>query len=173
MSERPFRIEALGTQDRSGFICGTEALNRYFQAQVTQDIRRQIAACYIAIDAASECIAGYYTLSAADIRLTDIPQELVHKLPRYPTVPMARIGRLAVDTRYQGRKLGAALLLNAATRSARSEIAVFGMIVDVLNEQSENFCRYYGIQAYGFTPKQLMIPLTRIKQLISALAGAK
>ncbi|MCA1852983.1 MAG: hypothetical protein LC647_11470, partial [Beggiatoa sp.] len=30
------------------------------------------------------------------------------RLPRYPSVPAARLGRLAVDQVYRGRKLGAA-----------------------------------------------------------------
>ncbi len=37
----PFVIEALGAKhDRECFSCGVEALDRYFQKQVTQDVRR-------------------------------------------------------------------------------------------------------------------------------------
>ena len=42
--------------------------------------------------------------------LTDLPESLSKRLPRYPSVPVARVGRLAIDLPFQGRKLGAVLL---------------------------------------------------------------
>lgn len=39
----PFRLEQLdGERERSLFRCGEDALDRYFQTQVTQDVRRRI-----------------------------------------------------------------------------------------------------------------------------------
>ena len=61
----PFRLEALsGDHDRSGFPCGQKSLDRYFRTQVTQDIRRRVAACFVAVDAGSGAVAAYYTLAA-------------------------------------------------------------------------------------------------------------
>ena len=40
-------------------------------------------------------VAGYYTLAAAGIPLADMPPDLAKKLPRYPSVPVAWLGRLA------------------------------------------------------------------------------
>jgi hypothetical protein len=77
---------------------------------VTQDVRRRATACYVAADAATSRIAGYYTLAAGGVLLSDLPDALTKRLPRYPSVPVARLGRLAVDAAYRGRKLGAALL---------------------------------------------------------------
>jgi hypothetical protein len=94
----PFIIEALGSShDRESFSCGVEALDRYFQKQVTQDVRRRATACDVAIDSAGANVAGYYTLAAAGIPLADMPAELAKRLPRYPSVPVARLGHLAVD----------------------------------------------------------------------------
>ena len=54
-----FRIEQLGPDhDRSGFSCGTDALERYFREQVTQDVRRRVTACYVALEASGSKIAG-------------------------------------------------------------------------------------------------------------------
>ena len=103
-----FIIEALGPgHDRSGFSCGIEALDRYFREQVTQDMRRRATACYVAREAAGSKVAGYYTLAAGGVPLAELPAALAKKLPRYPSVPVARLGRLAVDRAYRGRKLGA------------------------------------------------------------------
>lgn len=58
-------------------------------------------------------IRGYYTLSAYSVRLTDLPTSLTRKLPRYPDVPAALLGRLAVDMGCQGQGLGEDLMLDA------------------------------------------------------------
>jgi ribosomal protein S18 acetylase RimI-like enzyme len=123
----PFLIEPLvAHHDRTGFSCGIEALDRYFQKQVTQDVRRRATACYVATDVSNAQVAGYYTLTAAGIPLADMPPELAKRLPRYPSVPVARLGRLAVATAYRGRKLGSALLWDAIQRSLRlSRVLLF------------------------------------------------
>lgn len=74
-------------------------------------------------------VAGFHTLSAADIPFTDILADLAKRVPRYPTLPLARTGRQAVDERYRGMKLGSVLLFDAVQRSARSDVAVFGMLI--------------------------------------------
>ena len=97
--------------DRTTFDCSSESLNRYFREKVTQDIRRRVAACFVAIDNEFN-IAEYYTLAAASILLKDLPNNSAKTLPRYPTVPVIRIERLAIDVKYKelGAGLGAALL---------------------------------------------------------------
>jgi GNAT superfamily N-acetyltransferase len=158
-----FRIEPLGPDhDRSGFCCGTEALDRYFREQVTQDVRRRVTTCYVALEASGAKIAGYYTLAAAGVPLADIPQSLAKRLPRYPSVPVARLGRLAVDQAFRGRKLGSALLWDAIARSLRSEIAVFAIIVDAKDDQAEAFYRHHGFVSFGIPPGQLVLPLTKL-----------
>src|ERR1700689_5053220 len=105
-----FRIEPLGdAHDRTGFRCGEEALDRYFQTQATQDIRRRVANCFVAVEIPTGQVAAFYTLSAASIAFVDLPPEETKRLPRYPTLPAVRIGRLAVDRRFKGRGLGSAM----------------------------------------------------------------
>ena len=66
MTPAPYRFEALGDRhERSEFRCGDEALDRYFQTQATQDIRRRIANCFVVVATAANRVAAYYTLSAA------------------------------------------------------------------------------------------------------------
>ena len=140
-----------------------EALDRYFREQVTQDVRRHVTACYVAVEAATGKVAGYYTLSAASVLLADLPEELAQRLPRYPSVPVARLGRLAVDQAYCGRPLGAALLWDAAARALRSEVAVVALVVDAKDDAAEAFYRHHGFVSFGSLPKQLVLPLTELR----------
>ncbi len=158
-----FLVEALGSRhDWKGFCCGVEALDRYFQKQATQDVRRRATACFVAIEAPGAKVAGYYTLAAAGIPLAEMPAALAKQLPRYPSVPVARLGRLAVDQAYHGRKLGSALLWDAVQRPLRSELAVFALVVDAKDDQAETFYRHHGFMAFGSQPRQPVLPLTNV-----------
>ncbi|MDP4026610.1 GNAT family N-acetyltransferase [Methylobacterium sp. NEAU 140] len=166
MSGPPFTVQPLGIQDRSAFTCGVEALDRYLHSQVGQDVRRRVTACYVAVETATGEIAGYYTLSASEVLLADMPAELARKLPRYPGLPVARLGRLAVARKHQGHKLGAALLLDAAARATRSEIAVFALVVDAKDDQAVAFYRHHGFQPFGPTDRQLVAPIATFKEIL-------
>jgi ribosomal protein S18 acetylase RimI-like enzyme len=156
----PFPVEALGPHhDRKAFSSGVDALDRYFREQVTQDERRRATACYVAVDTATGKVAGYYTLAASGVPLAEMPEALAKRLPRYPSVPVARMGRLAVHAAYRGRQLGAMLLWDAATRAARSEMGVFALVVDAKDDQAEAFYRHHDFLAFGSVPRQLIYPL--------------
>jgi ribosomal protein S18 acetylase RimI-like enzyme len=157
-----FPIEILAAHDRKQFASGVPALDRYFREQVTQDVRRRASSCYVTIDGATARVAGYYTLSAASIPLCDVGEDLAKRLPRYPSVPVARLGRLAVDEAYRGRKLGSMLLWDAALRAARSEVMVFALVVDAKDEQAEAFYRHHGFANFSSLPQQLILPLGKI-----------
>lgn len=156
----PFPVEVLGPHhDRKIFSCGVPALDQYFRAQVTQDVRRRATACYGAVEAATGKLAGYYTLAANGVPLAEMPEAFARRLPRYPSVPVARLGRLAVDAAYRGRQLGAMLLWDAAMRATRSEVVVFALVVDAKDDQAEAFYRHHDFVAFGSLPRQLIYPL--------------
>jgi len=160
MTDPHFRLAPLGAEhDRESFSCGEEALDRYFKTQATQDIRRRIANCFVAIESASSSVAAYYTIAAASIPWIDLPAEESKRLPRYPTLPAVRIGRLAVDQRFQRRGLGGALLANAARRSIQSPPAVYALIVDAKNDQAVAFYQRYLFRTAVGRPRTLFMPL--------------
>ncbi|MGA2193962.1 MAG: GNAT family N-acetyltransferase [Bryobacteraceae bacterium] len=157
-----FVIEPLGpSHNRAEFRCGSDALDRYFREQAGQDVRRRATACFVARETAAERIAGFYTLAAGGILLTQMPVRFAKRLPRYPTVPVARLGRLAVALAYQGHKLGGALLWDAIERASRSEVAVYALVVDAKDEQAENFYLHHGFVALCEASKALILPLPK------------
>lgn len=158
----PFRVEVLGrAHARNGFSCGVDALDHYLAHQASQDVRRRVSACFVAVEVGSGKVAGYYTLAAASVPLTDLPEALTRRLPRYPAVPVARVGRLAVDRAFQRQRLGGALLADAAVRAARSEVAVFALAVDAKDDAAAAFYRHHGFESFGSQGRQLAMPLKR------------
>ncbi len=156
-----FIIEALAPEHgRAGFVSGVEPLDRYFREQASHDVRRRVTACYVAVEAATHKIAGFYNLSASSVPLAEVPEQLARRLPRYSAVPVACIGRLAVHQDYRGQKLGAALLWDAIVRALRAEMGVFALVVDAKDDQAAAFYRHHGFIALSSLPKTLVLPLT-------------
>jgi GNAT superfamily N-acetyltransferase len=155
-----------GAHDRQTFSCGASALDRYLQTQATQDIRRHVANCFVASPVQDTTVAGYYTLSAASIPMTDLPEAQTRKLPRYPVLPAALIGRLAVDRRYQGKQLGAALLFDAIARAIRAEAAVFALLVDAKDEAAARFYRHHGFEAFSGRRARLFLLVATARRVV-------
>jgi GNAT superfamily N-acetyltransferase len=163
MSSVPFRLAQLEVaHHRQAFNSDSAVLNRYLREHATQDIRRRIAACFVAL-ADDERIVGYYTLASASLLLSDLPAEISKKLPRYPTVPTVRMGRLAVDQAFKGKGLGAALLADALDRAARAEIAAYALMVDAKDEKAAAFYRHHGLITLPDSPHTLFLPLATVR----------
>ncbi len=148
--------------DRSSFACSSAPLERYLREQVTQDIRRRVAACFVALTD-EQRIAGYYTLASASLLLADLPPATAKKLPRYPTVPAVRMGRLAVDQAHARQGLGGALLADALLRAARAEIAAYALMVDAKDEAAAAFYRHHGFIALPDAPQTLFLPMVSVR----------
>ncbi len=144
--------------DRSSFSSGSDPLDRYFSQQVSQDVRRRVTACFVALDTAGT-VVGYYTLAAASVGLTDLPAAVSRRLPRYPTVPTVRLGRLAVDARHHGQGLGSLLLADALERVVAAEIAAFALIVDAKDARAAQFYKHHGFLEFRGSPLLLFLPI--------------
>jgi predicted GNAT family N-acyltransferase len=157
-----YRFEPLGAHhQRATFSSGVEALDRYLQTQAS---RKRVASCFV-LAAADGSVAGYYTLSATGIALTDLPPALGKKLPRYPLVPATLMGRLAVDRRRRGEGLGELLLFDAFSRSLSSEIACYAFVVDAKDGVAQSFYEHYRFRRLTSAGRRLFLPIAEIAAL--------
>jgi GNAT superfamily N-acetyltransferase len=166
--ESPYVIEPLGDiHDRTTFSCGVEPLDRYLRQQAKQDLRRYVAAVFVACPRSTSVIAGYYTLSATSIVTTDLPPEVIKRLPRYPVPPALLLGRLAVELRRRGRGLGALLVASALRRSLRlhTEIGAMAVIVDAKDDAARQFYEHHDFQPFLEHPQRLYYLMRTIAAL--------
>lgn len=140
-----YRIEPLGKRDRSGFASGSDELDRYLLTQATQDMRRRVASCYVALDD-EDRIAGYYTIAATSLLLDHLPAEQVRRLPRYPLIPAILLGRLAVSLDHRGQQLGSALLADVVLRVTRAEVMAYAIVVDAKDDNAVRFYEHFGFE---------------------------
>jgi GNAT superfamily N-acetyltransferase len=162
----PFTTAPLGPRhDRSEFRSGSDALDRYLREQASQDVRRRIAGCFVALDS-EERIAGFYTLAAASVALDALPQAMTKGLPRYPAIPAMLIGRLAVAVEHQGKGLGGALIADAVMRTDRLGVGAFALIVDAKDDRAQAFYEANGFVLLPGERRRLCVPLATALQAL-------
>ncbi|MCE5361364.1 MAG: GNAT family N-acetyltransferase [Acidithiobacillus sp.] len=155
--------------DRKSFDCGNDDLNRYLREQARQDAERRVAAPFVLTQPGSAKVLGFYTLSSSIIPVTELPPEMMKRLPRYGQLPVTLLGRLAVDRSVCGQGVGEFLLVDALRRSLESarQIAAMAVIVDAKDERAESFYRHFDFQPFQQTPLRLFLPMGQIKTLFT------
>jgi Acetyltransferase (GNAT) family. len=91
---------------------------------------------------------GYYSLSMASVSLDLLPAEIAQKMPRYPTAPAFRLGRLVVHQDVQGRGLGAYLLIDAMCRALKNDIAWTAFIGEAKNDRARAWYKKFGFRSF-------------------------
>lgn len=163
-----WRVEPLQKRHgREAFSCGKVALDRYLQHQARQDAQSQVAAVFVAVKPLDSTVLGFYSLSASRIDAADLPPDLAKKLPRYPYVPVALLGRLAIDQPYQGQGLGQFLLLDALYRSlqAAATIAAMAVVVDAKDAAAAAFYERYGFMPLSASQGRMFLAMKTVAVL--------
>jgi predicted GNAT family N-acyltransferase len=164
-----FIVEALNKEhDREAFACGHAELNAYLRTQARQEMDRGSAVVYVFVpQRAPREIAGFYTLSSSSVRLSDWPDAVRKKLPRYPLVPVTLIGRLAVSQSQRGHRLGERLLIDALQRchAASRAVGSVAVIVDAKDADVAAFYARYGFVTFPDQPLRLFLPMKTIGTL--------
>lgn len=156
-----YRIRALSKSvDVDAFRCGQKPLDDYIARYATQDVRRNVARVFVATQESNpERLAGFFSLSAGSVNCADLPAALAKKLPRYP-VPVALIGRLAVDKQFQGQGLGSILLADACQKVtlASTTMAMAGIVVDAQDVVATRFYQRFGFLPLPGQVNRLLLP---------------
>jgi len=126
-----------------------------------------MARVYVLIDVGSGAVAGYYTLSNYTVEPAALPSVIIHRFGRYPALPVTLLGRLALDQRYQARKLGGVLLRNALKKSlsVAEEVALCGVVVDAIDDDARGFYEHFGFTRLLDHEYKLFIPMDTVRKL--------
>ncbi len=172
MSTPHWREEAIGRQhDRTGFDCGSPALNEYLRRYARQNHESGGAKTFVAVQPEAPArILGYYSISPTSVEFTRVPAALTRKLGRYE-VPAFRLGRLGVSVSVQGQRIGSALLFAAGRRalSVAAEVGGVALAIDAKDERAAGWYERFGALRLLDDPLKLVLPLSTIRD---ALAGA-
>ena len=166
-----FIVEALdpAKHGREMFDCGVSALNDFLRTRARKEMEAGTSACFVLVpESAAERIAGFYTLSAAAIRRSDLPEALVKKLPRYPELPATMLGRLARSLEFKGQGIGNRLMISALWRAVEGakQVASWAVVTEPKDERASRFYESFGFRA--LTPYRLFIPIKDAAELLTS-----
>lgn len=153
------------SHERAKFSCGNAMLDNYIQKQARQDVKAKVSGCFILPDDSKE-IKGYYTLSNGSIPNSQLPGYFLKKLPRYQDLPVTLLGRLAVDNKFKGQKLGSKLLIDALKRNydASANIGSMAVVVDPIDKDATDFYTRFGFIKLPDSGR-MFLPMATIEQL--------
>lgn len=131
-------------------------LNAWFRRHAWDNQVSGVSRVNVIADAASGHIAGYVTLSAAQIERAFLPKSQQRNRP--DPVPATLLGQLAVDRAFQGQGHAASLLLFAlrTAQVASGSIGSMGVLTHPLDDGVPGFYARFGFQDLPFDPRRAM-----------------
>jgi GNAT superfamily N-acetyltransferase len=114
----------------------TDWLRRYARLSANSGTTK----VFVVTDETGRLVVAYYAWCMAQLALSASPERLCKGAGRYPQ-PVALLARLGVDSRHEGRGLGAALLQDVFARLAElsSDIGCRGLLVHAESAEAKKF----------------------------------
>jgi GNAT superfamily N-acetyltransferase len=141
------------------FSCGEPVLDDWLKRRALANQASGASRTFVVANNELQ-VMGYYALAAGAVMHQEAMRAVRQNMPE--PIPVMVLARLAVDTRAQGMKLGAALLRDALDRciAIASNAGVRALLVHALNERARKFYEYYGFKASQVNPLTLMLGIT-------------
>ncbi len=159
------QIERLARRHtRAAFRSSETSLTEYLQRYALQNDERNVGRTFVATAEDGATILGYFTLAMGHISRDALSPAARKRLPAYP-IPVALLGRLAVDVSVAGQGLGKRLLFAALRRALEASeiVAGYAVVVDALNEDARRFYLHFGFIPLEDSPNRLFLPTATIK----------
>jgi GNAT superfamily N-acetyltransferase len=141
------------------FACGETVLDEWLKRRALANQGSGASRTFVVADPDYR-VYGYYALAAGAVAHSMVTGQVRRNMP--DPIPVMVLGRLAVDHRAQGIKLGAALLQDAVKRTVgiAQNVGVRALLVRALNERAKQFYEHYGFMPSPQDPMILMLRLS-------------
>jgi len=139
------------------FACNVDSLNDWLKKRAYQNQLSGASRTYVVLE--GKKVVGYYCLASGALELNDAPTQVRRNMPN--PIPVAILGRLAVDKSFQGKGLGVALLQDAVVRTAQAGgiLGIRGLLVHALSIEAKAFYEHHGFVASPTQPMTLILSL--------------
>lgn len=144
------------------FDFGVASLDQWLKRRARANQAAGASRTFVVTDGDSR-VVGYYALASGALTLSDAPSKLRRNMP--DPIPMAILGRLAVDRSQQGQGLGGALLKDAVlrVRQAAAILGIRGILVHAISDDAKRFYEKFGFIAGPTNPLTLVLSLHKAK----------
>ena len=165
-----WQIERLDRpHERGAFCCGKAALDEFVRRLVNQYEKKRLGRTFVAVPPGGKRVLGYYTLASGSVPFQNLPSAVAKKLPKHP-VPVALLGRLAVDQTSQGQGLGEWLLMDALRRCLElaDQLGIFAVEVVAIDTEAKAFYLKYGFVPLADRELHLYLPMKTVAAVLSS-----
>lgn len=123
-------------------------LDRWLKAWARHNEAAGGSRSYVSVTDDTGHVAGYYCLSASSIARSEAPGSLARNMS--DPIPVALLGRLAVDRRHAGVGLGSSLLQDAVLRAiqASETLGIRALVVDAIDDTVVPFSERFGFRRF-------------------------
>lgn len=140
------------------FACGETVLDEWLKRRAMNNQVSGASRTFVVVDQENQ-VRGFYAMAAGAVAHQLVTTTVRRNMP--DPIPVMVLGRLAVDQRAQGLKLGAAMLQDAVNRAqvVAQHTGVRALLVHALHERAKQFYLSYGFQESPQQPLTLMLRL--------------
>jgi GNAT superfamily N-acetyltransferase len=151
----PARLDE--THEVDAFDCGNDSLNGWLRKRALKNERDGASRTYVVC--IQQRVIAYYCLAVGSVAKTEAVGRVRRNMPE--PIPVMKLGRLAVDRTWQGKRLGTALLADAIKRTlTAAEVAgIRAIVVDAISEEVKRFYKQHGFMESPVAPLTMMITL--------------
>ena len=112
-------------------------------------------------------VVAYYALASGALKQPEAPGRFRRNMP--DPIPVAVLGRLAIDQSYQGRGIGKALVRDAGLRllNAAEILGIRGMLVHAISDDARAFYEAVGFLPSPSDPMMLMVGLQDLTRALN------
>jgi GNAT superfamily N-acetyltransferase len=153
-----------GSHEVSEFNSGNDALNEWLIKRSLKNQNSGASRTFVICQ--NNRVIGYYALASGSVERMATPKSIARNMPE--PIPVMVLGRLAIDARMQGQRLGSALLKDALLRtlSVSKNVGIRAILVHAISEDAKRFYLSYGFQVSPIDPMTLMLPVRHIERLL-------
>jgi GNAT superfamily N-acetyltransferase len=150
--------------DTDAFDCGVSPLDAWLRRRARANEAGGASRTFVVCE--GKPVVGYYSLAAGSLLHDGATGRVRRNMP--DPVPVALLGRLAVDRSWQGKGLGRALLRDAALRilGAAETIGVRAILVHAISEDAKAFYEASGFAPSPVDPMTLMVTIDEAKKVL-------
>ena len=147
----------VASHSTSTFACGEPSLDSWLKQRALPNQTNRASRTYVVSERG--VVVGYYALAVGSIVQAQAAGRIGRNMPE--PIPVMLLARLAVDHRWQGRGLGADLLLDSIERtlSAADIAGIRAMVVDAISDGAAAFYEHWGFMRSPVLPMRLMATL--------------
>lgn len=144
------------------FVCGVDSLDDWLKKRAYANQINGASRTYVVTD--EQKVVGYYCLASGALELKNAPASIRRNMP--DPIPVAILGRLAIDKTYQGKGIGVALLQDAVIRTAKAAeiLGIRGLLVHALSIEGKAFYEHHGFVVSPTQPMTLILSLKKLLQ---------